>query len=272
MISKRICKTLFLFLFLFSPLLFSIDKAQANSIVELDESHLSDGYVSTNLEETKNFSYVIVISKDKESYSYSVVDGGKYPLILGNGTYQIQIGKKVKRNKYLGILQKEIKVDMKDETSVFLLSNEAIDWENDDSRILKKAKELTKNSKTNLEKAKAIHSYITKNYTYDNKKAVRVSKDYVPNLKDFYKIQKGICFDYATLTAAMLRSVGVPTKLVKGYDSNNPNIYHAWNQFYDESTEQWVTIDTTYDATVKASGKKIKFKKSAEDYIVEKAY
>lgn len=272
MISKKIGKLLFFLLFLFSSILLSFDSVQADTIIELEESYLSEGYVSTNIKETKKVAYVIVISKDKESYNYPVTDGGKYPLTLGNGTYQIMIGEKVKGNKYVAVLQKEIKVDLKDETSVYLISNEALDWENEDSRILKKAKELTQNSKTNLEKAKAIHSYIIKNYSYDNKKAVRVSKDYVPNLKDFYKIQKGICFDYATLTAVMLRSVGVPTKLVKGYESSNPDIYHAWNQVYDDAKDQWVTIDTTYDAAFVVSGKKNKFAKSAENYLLEKAY
>ena len=253
-------------------ILLSFDKVQAKVIVELEESHLSEGYVSTKIKETKKTAYVIVISKEEESYNFPVTDSGKYPLLLGDGTYQIMVGEKVKGNKYIAVLQKEIKVDLKDETSVYLQSNEAIDWEKEDSKILKKAKELTKNSKTNLEKAKAIHSYIIKNYSYDNKKAVRVSKNYVPNLKDFYKLKKGICFDYAALAAVMLRSVGVPTKLVKGYESGNPDIYHAWNQIYEETTEQWIIIDTTYDAALKASGKKIKFEKSAENYSIEKAY
>ncbi len=270
---KEIFKKIFLFLFLLPTLVvLSYAKVQANAIVELEESHLSEGYISTIMKEINESVYVIVISKDRISYNYSVVDGGNYPFTLGNGTYQVMIGQKVAGNKYVSIIKKEIKVNIKDETSVYLQSNEAIDWENEDSRILKKAKELTKNSKTNLEKAKVIHSYITKNYAYDNKKAIRIKKDYTPDLKDFYKTQKGICFDYATLTAVMLRSVGVPTKVVKGYESSNPDVYHAWNQIYDEATEQWVIIDTTYDASYHASGKKKSFEKSVENYTSDKYY
>ncbi|ABX41930.1 transglutaminase-like domain-containing protein [Lachnoclostridium phytofermentans] len=272
MSSNQIIKKLFLFLFSFL-LLFSSVKGQASVIVELDESHLSEGYVSTSIKETKTtVAYVIVISKDKVSYNYPVVDGGKYPFTLGNGTYQIMIGEKVEGNKYVATLQKEIKVKIKDETTVYLQSNEAINWENEDSRILKKAQELTKNANTNIDKAKAIHSYITKNYSYDNKKADKVTKDYTPDLISFYKTKKGICYDYVTLTAVMLRSVGVPTKIVKGYESSNPDTYHAWNQVYNETTKQWVTIDTTYDATLQAAGKKIKFEKNEKNYMLDKAY
>jgi transglutaminase-like putative cysteine protease len=252
-------------------ILLSSEKGQAKVNVELDESHLSEGYVSTNIK-NKAATYVIVISKDKESYNYPIVDGGKYPLTLGNGTYQIMIGEKVEGNKYLTLLKKEIKVNIKDDTTVYLLSNEAINWENEDSSIINKAKELTKNSKTNIEKAKAIHSYIIRNYSYDNNKANKVTKDYKPDLKSFFKTQKGICYDYATLTAVMLRSVGVPTKLVKGYESSNIETYHAWNQIYNDTTKQWVTIDTTYDAALQASDKKINFEKNDKNYTLVKAY
>lgn len=270
--SKKIINKLFLLLFPFF-LLFSSVKGQASSIIELDESHLPEGYVLTSIKETKKSAvYVIVISKDKATYNYPVVDGGKYPLNLGNGTYQIMIGEKVEGNKYSVILKKEINVKIKDEITVYLQSNEAINWENEDSSILKKAKELTANSKTNIDKAIAIHSYITKNYSYDNKKADNVAKDYTPELKSFFKMQKGICYDYATLTAVMLRSVGVPTKIVKGYESSNPDTYHAWNQIYNETTKQWVTIDTTYDAALQAAGRKIKFEKNDKYYSIEKAY
>ena len=52
--------------------------------------------------------------------------------------------------------------------------------------------------------------------------------------------RKGICFDYASLAAAMLRSQGIPTKLVFGYVAPD-DLYHAWNMFYTEE-KGWVTV------------------------------
>ena len=43
------------------------------------------------------------------------------------------------------------------------------------------------------------------------------------------KTGKGICFDYASLMAALLRSQGIPTKLVVGYSGD---AYHAWISVY----------------------------------------
>ena len=41
--------------------------------------------------------------------------------------------------------------------------------------------------------------------------------------------EKGICFDYAALMTAMLRSQGIPTKLEIGYSGE---VYHAWISTY----------------------------------------
>ena len=56
---------------------------------------------------------------------------------------------------------------------------------------------------------------------------------------------KGICFDYASLTASMLRSQGIPTKVIFGYVSPD-DLYHAWNMFYTEESG-WVTVEFAVD-------------------------
>ena len=43
------------------------------------------------------------------------------------------------------------------------------------------------------------------------------------------------------LAAAMLRSQGIPTKIIFGYVAPN-GLYHAWNMFYTEK-EGWVTVE-----------------------------
>ena len=58
--------------------------------------------------------------------------------------------------------------------------------------------------------------------------------DYVD--EDLLAQKKGICFDYAALMTAMLRSQDIPTKLVVGYTGN---LYHAWINVYLEG-QGWV--------------------------------
>jgi hypothetical protein len=82
------------------------------------------------------------------------------------------------------------------------------------------------------------------NISYDTEKAKLIIsgqlKSYVPDVDVVYDTEKGICFDYASLMAAMLRSQGIPTKLVMGYVAPN-NTYHAWNEVYIAGVG-WVRI------------------------------
>ena len=68
------------------------------------------------------------------------------------------------------------------------------------------------------------------------------------------------CFDYASLAAALLRSQGIPCKVVFGYVAPD-DLYHAWNMFYTKETG-WVTVGfevdkknwTRMDLTFSANG------------------
>ena len=78
---------------------------------------------------------------------------------------------------------------------------------------------------------------------YDYTRASSVQSGYLPVIDDVLAQGKGICFDYAALTACMLRSQGVPTKLEIGYADK---IYHAWNSVLIDGA--WQRVDTTADA------------------------
>jgi len=156
---------------------------------------------------------------------------------------------------------------VKDEEAPFLQSIQLVNW-NTKMAAVKKAKELTKKSKSDLDKVTTIYNYVINNITYDNAKAKNVKTDYIPIVDNVLDSSKGICYDYASLVAAMLRSVGVPTKLVMGYSKSDINIYHAWNQIYLADEDKWITIDTTYDA----SSESAKMLKDASKYLVSKIY
>jgi len=112
---------------------------------------------------------------------------------------------------------------------------------------IKKAASLTK-GKTASQKVKAVYKWVVAKINYDRKK--NPPAGYVPSITQTYSSKKGICYDFAALFAAMLRSQGVPTKLVKGY-ADKVSGYHAWNEVYVNG--KWQTIDTSYDAQVGGS-------------------
>jgi len=186
------------------------------------------------------------IDAPDKTYSYEFKADGtveSYPLQYGNGEYKITIiYQPIGSNKAASALKCTITLKLIDENAPFLNPIKLVNY-NKDSKVVKKAEELTKNCKTELEKVNAIYKFIIESMTYDNDKAAVVNGTYIPVIDDFINFEKGagkgICYDYASLFAAMLRSQGIPAKLIMGYmlDRNDPGDsnkaqYHAWNEFY----------------------------------------
>ena len=119
-----------------------------------------------------------------------------------------------------------------------------------DSAINEKALEITRNAKTDLEKARIIYAWIGSNITYDDKKAEEVmngDKNVKSGAIVAFNTRTGICFDYACLYVAMARAVGLPVRLITGTAFNGKEyISHAWNQVYIKSLGKWINVDPTF--------------------------
>jgi transglutaminase-like putative cysteine protease len=114
--------------------------------------------------------------------------------------------------------------------------------------VCKKAAELCKDAKTDMDKVTAIYNYIAGHDTYDTKLANditsgKVSK-YIPDTAATLNSNKGICYDLASLFAAMCRSQDIPCTLTKGCAGSS---YHAWNKV--NVSGNWYQIDMTYAVT-----------------------
>ena len=81
-------------------------------------------------------------------------------------------------------------------------------------------------------------------YDYDKASELANATGYVPDPDATLASGTGICFDYASLSAAMLRSLGIPCKIVTGYVSPD-NLYHAWNLVYLNGG--WVSVEFSID-------------------------
>lgn len=88
-----------------------------------------------------------------------------------------------------------------------------------------------------------IYNFVIKNISYDEEKAQNVSYGYLPNVDDTLASGTGICFDYAALMTAMLRSQNIPTKLEVGYSGDT---YHAWISTYVDD-KGWVDNIIEFD-------------------------
>ncbi|MCY6483351.1 transglutaminase-like domain-containing protein [Clostridium aestuarii] len=246
--------------------------AQEISTNIFDNTSINKGLISVNYSPDTDIKAKLLIEKDNAKYFYDLKNdkNESFPLQLGSGEYNIKILKQKDGQKYTVAEKQSINADIDNKREVYLNAIQTINW-NKEMEPIKKAKELTNKAVNDREKVEAVYDYIVKNIKYDYDKINKISNDYVPNINDTFKTSKGICYDYSSLLASMLRSVGVPTKLVKGY-KNDIDTYHAWNEVYLKDSDTWVTIDTTYDAYLLSENKEYSMIKDASQYSKVKEY
>ena len=219
-----------------------------NNKAIIDYSNTKDGYVMVKFTAAtdKRLKALVKGPNTADAYNYNLTAGewATFPLSDGNGKYQVTVHENVSGTKYASVLSLSCDVTLTDEFAPFLRPNQYVDYASAPNSVAK-AKELTAKSSTTLQKVEAVYSFVVKNLTYDKEKAANVQSGYLPVLDTVLSQKTGICFDYAALMAGMLRSQGVPCKLVVGYAGT---VYHAWINVWSEETG-WVEGAIYFDGT-----------------------
>ena len=194
----------------------------------------------------------LVVSKDGTELTYDLKNDGTrevFPLQLGDGQYEIALYENVSGNKYCNGGTIYLSNKMKDPNSPFLKPNQYVNYGQDDD-VVAKAHELCGDDiKSSYE---AICKYIRTSFAYDYIKAVTVKPGMLPDIGKSFAKHMGICQDLAGITVAMMRSCGIPSRLVIGWADKN---YHAWVETFIDGV--WKRFDPTFE--VKASGKVKKY-------------
>ena len=214
---------------------------------EIDYSNVQDGYVMVRFAGNSSKRLRVQVGGPTTTYTYDLPTGGwsTFPLSDGNGTYKVTALQNTTGKKYAVLASASFEVSLKDEFAPFLRPNQYVNYENAPKTVAK-AKELTQNVSGPLDKVGAVYNYVVGSLSYDNAKAATVQSGYLPELDTILAGNKGICFDYAALMAGMLRSQGVPCKLVVGYAGS---VYHAWVSVWTEQTG-WIDGVIFFDGTV----------------------
>ena len=148
-----------------------------------------------------------------------------------------------------------------------------------DSLPVAKAEELADGASSDLDIISSVYNYIITHFTYDYSKASSVTSGYLPDIDEVFTSEKGICFDYAALMSAMLRSQRIPTKLEVGYSGD---VYHAWISCYVDEIgwvdniiefdgKNWSIMDPTLAANNSASDVK-KYVGNEKNYVTKYTY
>ncbi len=209
-------------------------QVKSNSEAAIDYSNTKDGYVMVKYTATTSQRLKAQVKGPKTTYTYNLTPQtwAAFPLSDENGTYQITVYKNVTGTKYAAVLSLTITVSLEDEFSPFLRSNQYVNFDAAPNTVATAAS-LAGGSADPLEKVAAIYNFVVYGMTYDTELAATVTSGYLPDLDSVLGKMSGICFDYAALMTGMLRSQGVPTKLIIGYAGE---AYHAWINVWSKNT------------------------------------
>lgn len=257
------------------------EREKRNSKAVIDYSHTEDGYVMVQYTAATTRRLKVQVAGPSTTYTYNLTAGEweVFPLSDGDGSYKITVYENVSGTKYAVVLSVTESVALTDEFAPFLRPNQYVDY-HAGSETVAFAAELTDGISDPLKKVEAVYDYVVKNLTYDKQKAATVKSGYLPVLDDVLKEKKGICFDYASLMTGMLRSQGVPCKLVVGYAGS---AYHAWINVWTEESgwvdgvvffdgQAWQRMDPTFASSGKQSAAIMKYIGDGSHYTAKYLY
>ena len=245
--------------------------------VTIDASHISEGYIMVSYTGTNEKVKLQITGPDEVVYTYNLHgDYETFPLTAGSGSYTVGVFENIEGTSYSTLFTQTIDVKIDDEFGPYLYANQYVNF-NGDFKVVEKAEELSKPCNDDLEVIEQVYNYMISNFTYDYDKAESVQSGYLPDVDEVFEAQTGICFDYAAVMAAMLRSQRIPTRLEVGYAGD---VYHAWISTYIEEQgwvngiiqfdgKNWELMDPTFAST---SSKPKDFITNTDEYITKFVY
>lgn len=254
-------------------------KESAEAVI--DYSNVESGYVMMRYTAETTSRLKAQVKGPTTTYTYNLTPGKweVFPLSDGDGAYTFTVYRNVADTKYAAVVSASCEVLLTDAFGPFLYSNQYVDYAAA-PRTTETAAILLANIEKSLEKVGAVYHYVVENLTYDREKAATVQSGYLPVLDTVLETKKGICFDYAALMAGMLRSQGIPCKLVVGYAGT---AYHAWISVWSEETgwvdgaiyfdgAAWHRMDPTYASSGKQSADIMAYIGNGANYTAKYLY
>lgn len=231
----------------------------------IDDSQTENGYVGARASTTSRCK--LQVACGDMSYNYDLPEDGTpiiVPLNMGNGSYTFRVMQNTTGNSYVEIGRTGKVVQMTSRFDPFLRPNVYCEY-GPTSDCVERAFMLAADAENEGDVVRSVYDWLIRHISYDNAKADELADTtgYVPDPEATLEAGKGICFDYASLAAAMFRSLGIPCEIVTGYVSPD-DIYHAWNMIYIDGewvsasisvvADTWCRVDVTLGAAASSAG------------------
>ncbi|MCR4843021.1 MAG: transglutaminase domain-containing protein [Eubacterium sp.] len=256
------------------------DDVLENDVSHVDISNSSSGYIAVSYTGENEKVKLRITPEGGTTYTYDLTsdDYEFFPLSSGSGSYTVEVFENISDDRYSTSLSEVVEVKIDDEFGAFLYPNKYCMF-NAKSKCVEKGKELAYTASSDLDVVSLVYNFMIDNIVYDYDHAADLEKGYIPDPDTTLSSGKGICLDYASLMAAMLRSQGIPTHLEVGYAGD---AYHAWISVYIDDKgwvngmiefdgTDWEIMDPTYAANSSESALK-SFIGEGDNYTVKYVY
>jgi len=207
----------------------------------VDYSNADSGYLMVKYTGDNQKVKVLITYQANEPYTYDLQLNGDYntfPLSQGSGDYTVGVYENIEGEKYVPAVEQAVNADIGNQLTPFLYPNQFTNF-NENSACVAKAQEVCDGAKSDIGATEKIFLFVVDTVTYDFDKAENVQSGYVPDPDETLQTETGICFDYASLTASMMRSQNIPCQLIVGYAGS---AYHAWIAAYSTETGKVASI------------------------------
>lgn len=221
----------------------------------VDYSNTADGYVMVMYTADTQEQVKVQVKGASETYTYNILphEWASFPLSEGDGDYTVSIFEDIGGSRFALVLSASFSATLSNEFAPFLRPNQYVNY-SDAPETVALAFSLTGTTDDTLEMVRRVYDYVTETLKYDRELAATVKSGYLPEMDKILEKKSGICFDYASLMTGMLRSRGVPCKLVVGYAGT---VYHAWISVWVDDTGwldnaiffdgvEWQRMDPTF--------------------------
>ena len=229
-----------------------IKEPKEKTMLIIDASNADKGYIMVKARKNKKKMKLTISPGQGTALKYDINGEQEYevyPLQFGKANYTVALYQQKSGTKYEVLAKAKVSAKIEDELSCFLYPNQYVNYTADSPCVLK-ATELCEGMTDQAEIYKTICKYVVKNFEYDFIKSVTVKAGVLPDIDYCWTNKMGICQDLSALTCAMLRSQGVPARLIIGtLGSGTP---HAWvlavvngeDKFFDPTAEKNATSKT----------------------------
>ena len=231
---------------------------EQNGMLVLDESYLSQGYMMARSSDYSSARLKLRVVYGDTHLDYDLPGDTSYtviPLQMGSGSYQVMLYQNTSGKKYAEVGNIWVYAELEREDVAFLYPNQYINY-SISSPAVAEADQLCE-GKSDRDAYDTVCRFMSSGFVYDFIKAIEVSAGMLPDIDGAFEKRMGICQDLAAIMCCMLRTQGIPARMIIGYADNT---YHAWTQTVVDG------VDEFFDPTAAINAI------SAKVYSAERSY